>query len=198
VTEILAAQEPAQPLAPITTFQRETVLIEWVAPNDLGSPITAYNIYIKKSDGTFSLELNDCDGTDTTIISDTACTVLVSTLINTPFSLAWGSDIYAEVVAINDYGRSLTSESGNGAKIIYYADKPVSLTETVSDRSATSITFSWAAGALVRGSAVFDYQIFRAVASVGTYTSIATGVTTLSYTAEGLVTGETYSFKVQA
>lgn len=110
MTEILAAQEPAQPLAPITTFQRETVLIEWVAPNDLGSPITAYNIYIKKSDGTFSLELNDCDGTDTTIISDTACTVLVSTLINTPFSLAWGSDIYAEVVAINDYGRSLTSE----------------------------------------------------------------------------------------
>lgn len=110
VTEILAAQEPAQPLAPITTFQRETVLIEWVAPNDLGSSITAYNIYIKKSDGTFSLELNDCDGTDTTIISDTACTILVSTLINTPFSLAWGSDIYAEVVAINDYGRSLTSE----------------------------------------------------------------------------------------
>jgi hypothetical protein len=122
----------------------------------------------------------------------------VSTLINTPFSLAWGSDIYAEVVAINDYGRSLTSDLGNGAKIIEYADKPVNLAETVSARTATTITFSWAAGALERGSAVFDYQIFRAVASVGTYTSIATGVTTLSYTAEGLVTGETYSFKVQA
>ena len=123
---------------------------------------------------------------------------MVSTLINTPFSLAWGSDIYAEVVAINDYGRSLTSEAGNGAKIINYADKPVSLTETVSARTATTITFTWVAGPLERGSAVFDYQIFRAVASVGVYTSIATEVTSLSYTATGLTTGETYSFKVQA
>jgi len=44
---ILAAQEPAAPVAPTTTFLRETVRIDWVAPDNLGSPITAYNIYIK-------------------------------------------------------------------------------------------------------------------------------------------------------
>jgi cellulose 1,4-beta-cellobiosidase len=127
-------------------------------------------------------------------VSSTACTVLVSTLINSPFSLPWGSSIYAQVVAINAYGSSLTSNAGNGAVIIEYADKPMNLQETVSARAATSITFTWVPGPLIRGSAVVSYQIFRAVASVGNYTSIATGITSLSYTATGLTTGETYSF----
>ena len=47
-TEILAAQEPAAPGAPTTTVLRESVRIDWVAPDDLGSAITAYNIYIKQ------------------------------------------------------------------------------------------------------------------------------------------------------
>jgi hypothetical protein len=62
-TEILAAQMPATPVAPTTTFLRDTVRIDWTAPDDLGSPITAYNVYIKQQDGTYSLELNNCDGT---------------------------------------------------------------------------------------------------------------------------------------
>jgi len=164
-------------------------LIDWVAPNDLGSVITDYNIYIKMQNGTYGLELNDCDGTVSGIVSGTSCTVLVSTLRNAPFSLEWGSSIFVKVLAINNYGRSLNSSEGNGAKIIYYADKPVSLTEVTASRAATSITFTWVAGPLVRGSAVFDYQIFRAVASLGVYTSIATEVHGLSYTAIGLVTG---------
>jgi hypothetical protein len=48
------------------------------------------------------------------------------------------------------------------------------------------------------GSAVFDYQIFRAVESVGVYISIDTGITGLSYTATGLTTGERYLFRVEA
>lgn len=142
-TEILAAQEPAAPVAPTTTFLRESVRIDWVAPDDLGSAITAYNIYIKQQSGVFNLELDNCDGTDLTIRDATSCTVLVSTLKNSPFSLEWGSSIFAKVVAINAYGRSLESEVGNGAVIITYADKPVNLAETVSARSATTITFSW-------------------------------------------------------
>jgi len=84
--------------------------------------------------------------------------------------------------------------------IIYYADKPVSLTEIISARQATSITFTWTAGALERGSAVFDYQIYRAVESVGIYTSIANGTkySERPYTALGLTTGERYLFTVKA
>lgn len=167
---------PARPVAPTTTFQRETVLIEWVAPDDLGSPIDKYIITIKMQNTTFGLELNDCDGTDPVIVGAKKCTVLVSTLRNDPFFLEWGSSIVVKVVAKNFYGPSQESPEGNGAVIIYYADKPVSLTEIISARQATSITFTWTAGALERGSAVFDYQIYRAVESIGIYTSIATGI----------------------
>lgn len=97
---------PATPIAPTTTFLRDTVRIDWFVTDDMGSPINKYNVYIKKQDGTFSLELNDCDATDPTIVGDRKCTVLVSTLKNAPFSLEWGSSIFAKVVAINDYDRS--------------------------------------------------------------------------------------------
>ena len=90
-------------------------------------------------------------------MGEAKCTVLVSTLRNDPFFLEWGSSIVAKVVAINIYDRSLESPEGNGAVIINYADKPLGLTETVSARQATSITFTWTAGPLERGSAVFDY-----------------------------------------
>lgn len=117
---------------------------------------------------------------------------------NGPFSLEWGSSIFAKVVAINLYNRSVESPEGNGAVIITYADKPTNLSEVILARSATTITFTWSAGPLNGGSTVFDYQIFRAVESVGNFTSIDTGITPLTYTARGLQTGERYLFKVAA
>lgn len=100
------------------------------------------------------MELNDCDGTLSTIVSAKKCTVQVSTMKNAPFSLAWGASIEAKVVAINAYGRSLDSAVGNGAVIITYADKPTNLTETVSLRSATTISFTWVAPLFIGGSTV--------------------------------------------
>ena len=61
----MAAETPAKPAAPTTTFNRETVQIDWDEPFTGGSAITGYRIYIKKSDGSFSLELDDCDGSST-------------------------------------------------------------------------------------------------------------------------------------
>jgi len=80
-------------------------------------------------------------------------------LLNEPFSLAWGSSVVAKVVAYNLYGDSLTSESGNGAVIITYSDAPINLQETVSARTASSITFSWTAGFKNGGSPVTDYIV---------------------------------------
>ena len=46
VVLILAAQIPDQPLAPTTTFDRTTVLIQWTEPFNQGSEITGYEIHI--------------------------------------------------------------------------------------------------------------------------------------------------------
>lgn len=101
----MAAEVPGQPDAPVTTFNRETVEINWVEPFTGGSPITAYEIYILESDEiAYTLELHDCDGGDATIRDSRTCSVLVSTLRSAPFSLAWGTSVYAKILAENVYG----------------------------------------------------------------------------------------------
>lgn len=59
---ILSAEVPAAPVAPVTTISTNTVILDWVAPNDNGSPITAYTVLVKDSSAAFVTELTDCDG----------------------------------------------------------------------------------------------------------------------------------------
>jgi len=59
----------------------------------------------------------------------TTCTVPVSVLRAAPFSLEWGSSVFAKVVAINAYGDSLASVAGNGAVITTNPDQPTNLQE---------------------------------------------------------------------
>ena len=116
-------------------------------------------------------------------------------MINEPFSLAWGSSVVTKVVAYNLYGDSLLSESGNGAVIITYADAPLNLQETVSERTKSSITFSWTEGFKNGGSPVTDYRVNYDGAS-GVFSELATGVVLTQYKATGLTAGKTYKFKV--
>ena len=59
----------------------------------------------------------------------TSCTIPVVSLKNSPFDLPWGSSIFAKVIAINDYGNSLSSLEGNGAIITTTPDPPIDITE---------------------------------------------------------------------
>ena len=43
---VLAAQVPAQPVTPVTTWIPDIVVVTWVAPDDGGSPITGYKVTI--------------------------------------------------------------------------------------------------------------------------------------------------------
>ncbi len=63
---------------------------------------------------TYSADLTNCD-MSTSIA--TTCTIPVTALRASPFSLAWGSSVYAKVVAKNLYGSSLESSAGNDAVI---------------------------------------------------------------------------------
>jgi hypothetical protein len=73
--EILAASKPTRPSAPTTTWSdaNDQVTVQWVAPADNGADITSYTISIRQSDGVYSLELTDCDGSTSAIISSTSC-----------------------------------------------------------------------------------------------------------------------------
>lgn len=63
IVSILAGQIPDKPVAPVTTWIRDFVIISWIAPDNGGSWISSYTIYVMQSDTvTYSTELNNCDG----------------------------------------------------------------------------------------------------------------------------------------
>ena len=145
----MAAQPPDQPVPPTTSLSGTSLTISWTAPDNRGKVIDSYRISILQSDlVTYSLELNDCDGSNPAIVSATSCVIDVLVLRSAPFSLPWGSKVYAKVIAHNSYGDSVESNPGTGSEgvLMTYPDAPTTLTEVVSERAADSITFTWVDG----------------------------------------------------
>ena len=101
-------------------------------------------------------------------------------------------------MATNDYGDSAVSETGNGAIILTVPDKPESLTEVYSERTASSLGFSWSAAEANGGSPVLDYTNSIAVGEGSPFVDLQAGVVENTYTAVGLTAGETYFFRVQS
>jgi hypothetical protein len=116
-----------------------------------------------------------------------------------PFELAWGAEVYAKVLATNIFGNSLTSEAGNGAELITSPDKPLTVAEIVSERSATSISIQWDDGVSSGGKPVLDYRVSYALETDLTFTVAEEQVTKIrEWTISGLVAGSTYKFIVES
>jgi hypothetical protein len=106
---------------------------------------------------TYSENLVYCNGADSGIIAALSCSIPASVLNISPYSLAWGTSVFAKVRATNEKGASTESNAGNGAIIYTKPDKPVSLLENTSHRTATTLAITWSAGATNGGTAVIDY-----------------------------------------
>ncbi len=114
-----------------------------------------------------------------------------------PFTLNWGAKVYAKILGYNIFGNSAVSDEGFDAVILTYPDAPTRLKETAELRTKTSITFSWSDGASDGGSPIIDYRV-NFDQSLASYVVRATGVTSKSFTVNGLTTGLTYKFKVES
>jgi hypothetical protein len=141
--------------------------------------------------------LTNCDGSTSEVLSTQSCLVPITLLIDSSYQLAWGSSIYAKVSAYNLYGYSVESAVGNGAIILTYPDAPVSLAETISERTSSSITISWSEGAANGGTDVLDYRVTYDQSN-DDYLVLVSELNALTYTAIGLTAGNTYKFKVEA
>jgi hypothetical protein len=86
------------------------------------------------------------------------CLILTSVLIASPYNLAWGSEIYAQVSATNIKGTSIISDTGNGAIILTYPDAPTDLANNDAGTSGKIIALTWNQGA-DGGSAIIAYRI---------------------------------------
>lgn len=116
---ILHAIAPDVPSTPTTANSGTNVVITWSTPLDNGSTITSYTVTIMHSDGsTYTEDLVNCDGSDSSIVSATQCTIPLSVLTYPPYFLSSGDYVLAKVLATNVYGSSEASSAGSGATII--------------------------------------------------------------------------------
>jgi hypothetical protein len=151
------AQRPDKPI--LTTRVSDLVsevVIEWdiVAR---GSPVTSVQVWIRESDGlTFTTESIYCIPNDATVLSTMSCSVPFSVLISEPYSLPYGSSVFAKVAATNDYGTSEISDQENGA-VILHVPSTVTVSNYPAGTSATKITIEWTEPEDDGGSDVLDY-----------------------------------------
>jgi len=117
----------------------------------------------------FSEETANCNGLDSTVISSHSCFVQISDLLDSPFYLAWGSSIYAKVIATNIIGNSIESLEGNGAIILTNPDYPTDLSNVPTGTTSSKISLSWNEGDHDGGSPVIDYTVTYGEES-GSYT----------------------------
>jgi hypothetical protein len=131
--EVLAAQKPSKPNSPTTSFANDIVTITWEEPEINGAPITEYAIRIRHSNlATYSVNTDYCDGSDPSVVAALTCDIPASVLNVSPYTLDWGSSVYAKVRATNEKGSSSESNAGNGAIIYTKPDVPINVLEDTS------------------------------------------------------------------
>ena len=164
-------------MAPTTTVSGRFVDIAWQMPFDGSSPILGYRVEIRQSDGiTFTEEPLSCNGYDSAIKLALKCSVPLNTLVVPPYSLPWGSEVYARVTSINIVGESLPSTEGNGAIILAVPNAPLNLVNVPEITSGRQIGLQWDKAAEEGGTGVLDFTINYADSNGGTYSVYQAGV----------------------
>ena len=101
----------------------------------------------------------------------------LSTLTSSPYSLALGDSVYAQVETVNFYGVGGTSASGNGATCVLVPSPPTSLINNGAVTNVNRVGFSWTNGPSTGGSRIIDYQVWWDK-GIGSYEILASGVLT--------------------
>jgi hypothetical protein len=104
---LLCAFIADSPLTVTTANLNDQVTISWSEPVSNGSPITAYRIYVlEHGSTTFTEEIVECVGTDSTVISSRTCSIYLATLKISPYLLVKDDSVVAKIVSVNVYGES--------------------------------------------------------------------------------------------
>ena len=71
-----------------------------------------------QADGSTFSQAVDCNGKNSTIISQRSCLVPAGVLHAAPYNLLWGASVTAKIATVNIIGTSPFSSVGNGAVLI--------------------------------------------------------------------------------
>lgn len=170
VTQIKAAREPGQPLAPVTSIDALTghLAIDWTAPDARGDDIVSYYVEIADKAGANWYTQNDtCDGSTSTIVGTRHCLVPMTVLTGATYGYAYsyltgGDLVQVRVKAANYFGYGVLSpvSASTGAKIRAVPNIMAAPTE---DASCTDVTLrmNWVAlsGLDAGSSSVIAYSL---------------------------------------
>lgn len=137
-----------------------------------------------------------CPGTSTEILTNQRCVVPLSALIVDPYNIAYGTGIYVKVSAVNAFGESTPSVSGNGAIMVVVPDTPVNLAKDIQNSNKDQITITWEAAAFNGGKPVLDFRLWWDNATGSSFVQLAT-MTGLTFTTT-VTPGLTYQFYIEA
>jgi len=169
-TPATSGSAPAAPTGLTATAGSTQVALSWTA----SSGATSYNILRSTTSGSGY----------TSVVSGVTATSYTNTgLVN-------GTAYYYVVTATNSSGTSGDSSQASATPQAAVPAAPTGLTATAGN---TQIALSWSAS-----SGATSYNVLRSTTSGSGYSSLATGLTTTSYTNTGLVNGTAYYYVVTA
>src|SRR5215475_8775498 len=161
---------PAAPTGLAATAGNAQVTLNWNA----SSGASSYNVKRSTTSG----------GPYTTIATGVTSTSFTNT------GLTNGTTYFFVVSAVNSAGESGNSNQASATPQLSLPPAPTNLTATPGN---AQVSLNWNAS-----SGASSYNVKRSTTSGGPYTTIATGVTSTSFTNTGLTNGTTYFFVVSA
>jgi hypothetical protein len=201
VFTVLTASVPVQ-LAAATTAYTGTnqVIVTWAESSDTrGSTVTGYRVTFKKSDGTYAeAPASACTSSAPATVT---CTMLMSVLTASPFSLAVGANIIARVEATNAIGYSAPSVDSTTYATVR---SPPTVAPTLSRSASTStssVVLSWTAistSPANGGSAVTGYTVYRDTFAPGNIVCTVSAPTVTCTPSHTFAAGTTYSYLITA
>jgi titin len=182
--------------------------ISWAAPDNNGLAITSYHVLILESDGATWTESGECDGSDSTVVSNLYCDVATSTLRASGYALTLNDAVVAKVRAYNliGWGDYSPQTSGFGAGTI--TTEPAAPPTPVSEGADTSdeqLHIEWAAltGDDAGQEDITSYTVMWDSGDGGSSWTLLTfqlaGSFTYTHTrSAGVTSGGSYQFKYRA
>lgn len=120
------------------------VRITFSAGNANGeSTIDNYKILILQSDGSYSEDTTNCDGTSAAVKTNLYCDIPFTTLIASPYSLTYGTLVQATVQAQNAIGWSTASTANAAGATIQTVPIATPTLARGSSTSTGSIHITW-------------------------------------------------------
>jgi hypothetical protein len=203
VLSIYAAAVPEAPDAPSTAQEGVAMRISWLAPDNNGLTVTAYQILIRESDGATWTEAAACDGSDSTTVANLYCDVPLATLRASPgYALLLGAPVIAKVRAYNligwgDYSAA-TATGGAGTVTTEPAAPPTPVQEgAATDDEQLHITWAALTGDDAGQETITSYEVWWDTGAGGSSWTLLTfqpsGSFTYTYTwSAGITSGEAY------